>query len=168
MKKLLIFIFSIMMLFSFSACSKTLNGEDGIIEKVREEISLADAENIEIKIIGSHFLGDKHLFWLMTGNEYQANSYFVMETEVKSDEKYEFIKLYDTLDKGMDIRTLYYTGVSGNVLDTYYLFMVNNEDCVKMRLNNEEINIENHPFVYSLKDFEGEYAFLDKDGNEIY
>lgn len=167
MKKLTVFILSIVLMFSFSACGNTLKGEEDIIEKARKEVPLADADNIEMKIIGTHNLGDKYLFWLMTGNEYQSNSYFVMETDLKGENKYEFVKLYDTLDRGMDIRTLYYTCMGENALDTYYLFMVNNDDCVKMVLNGEVIDIDSHPFVYRYKEFEGEYIFLDKDGNEI-
>ncbi|MBE6007631.1 MAG: hypothetical protein E7235_00335 [Lachnospiraceae bacterium] len=167
MKKTIIFVLSVIMMLSFSACGNTMKGEEGIIEKARKEVPLADAEDMEIKIIGSHYLGDKYLFWLMTGNEYQHNRYFVMETDIKDEDEYEFVKLYEPMDRGMDIRALYYTCMGDNVLDTYYLFMVNNEDCVKMVLNGEEINIESHPFVYKYKEFEGEYIFLDKDGNEI-
>ena len=166
-KKLILLFLSIVLMFSFSACGNTLKGEEDIIEKARKEVPLADADNIEMKIIGTHNLGDKYLFWIMTGNEYQSNSYFVMETDIKGEDEYEFVKLYDTLVRGKDIRTLYYTCMGENVLDSYYFFMVNNEDCAKMVLNGEEIDIESYPFVYSYREFSGEYNFLDKYGNEI-
>ncbi len=169
MKKVIVIIMAAIFMLSSSACGNTVKGEEGVIERARQELPLADAEDIEIKILGSHFLGDKHVFWLMTGNEYQANSYFAAETNVKGENEYEFVKLYEPMDRGMDIRVLYYTCMGENVLDTYYLFMINNEKCTKLLINGEEeINIDSIPFVYKYKDFEGEYVFLDKDGSEIY
>jgi hypothetical protein len=91
-----------------------------------------------------------------------------METEVKGEDEYKFLKLYEPIDRGEDIRVLIYSCVGENVADMYHLFMINNPDCVKMVLNGEEITVDSHPFMYKYKEFEGEYLFLDKDGKEIY
>ena len=50
----------------FSACGSTLHGTDELIEKAREEFSIADAENMEIRYAGlcnaggKRFEGGKH------------------------------------------------------------------------------------------------------------
>lgn len=49
MKKIISGILACILAFSLVGCQKTLKGIDALIEKAREEIPIADAENIEIQ-----------------------------------------------------------------------------------------------------------------------
>ena len=59
MKKVFLLVLTAILIFSFSACANTLKGD--IIEKARKEVPLADADDVEMKIIGSHRIA-KNLF----------------------------------------------------------------------------------------------------------
>ena len=50
-------------------------GEDGLIAKARKEIkNLAEVETIEMIIAGKSTIeNNRHLFWIITGNEYQMH-----------------------------------------------------------------------------------------------
>ena len=61
MKKVFLLVLTAVLIFSFSACANTLKGEEDIIEKARKEVPLADADDVEMKIIGSHRIA-KNLF----------------------------------------------------------------------------------------------------------
>ena len=84
---------SIMLVLLLCSCTKTYRGHDGLIEKA---ISLADIENVEIMIAGSIDIDNRSLVWFVTGNEYQAHSYFPMEFEVseKDPSQFKFVKAY--------------------------------------------------------------------------
>ena len=70
MKKLFALLLVICLLFSLSGCQKVMRGTDDLIEKAREIIPVADAENIEITYAG--LIGDDEdaLIWFVSGNEY--------------------------------------------------------------------------------------------------
>ena len=59
-----------------------MHGTDDLIEKAREIIPVADAENIEIAYAG--LIGDDEdaLIWFVSGNEYQAHNYLPMECKI--------------------------------------------------------------------------------------
>jgi len=53
MKKAIYLILAFFMISTLAACSNTVIGNDGLIEKAREEISVSGAETIDIMIAGS-------------------------------------------------------------------------------------------------------------------
>ena len=57
----------------FAVQSSNIVGEDGLIAKARKEINnLAEVETIEMTIAGKSTIdSNRHLFWIVTGNEYQ-------------------------------------------------------------------------------------------------
>ena len=65
----------------FAVQSAKIVGEDGLIAKARKEITnLAEVETIEMNIAGKSTVdGNRHLFWIVTGNEYQMHRYYPME-----------------------------------------------------------------------------------------
>ena len=72
-------------------------GEEGLIAKARKEITnLAEVETIEMMIAGkSTRENNRHLFWIMTGNEYQSHRYYPMEVIELERGEYKFVHLYN-------------------------------------------------------------------------
>ena len=68
MKKSCALLLVICLFFSLSGCQKVLRGTDDLIEKAREIIPVADAENIEITYAG--LIGDDEdaLICFVSGN----------------------------------------------------------------------------------------------------
>lgn len=149
------------------SCGKTVEGHDGLIEKAREEIPLADIENMDIAIAGSVDVDGYSLIWFIAGNEYQKQSYFPMEFKIAENQKdkFEFVKAYKAYDCGQDIAAYPWNG---------YVFLVNNDSCRKIVLDyednsREEIDIAGKlPFLYSTDKALKGYYFLDEKGNEIF
>ena len=57
----------------FIVQSSKIVGEEGLIAKARREIkNLAEVETIEMTVAGKSTIdNNRHLFWIITGNEYQ-------------------------------------------------------------------------------------------------
>lgn len=142
-----------------------MRGSEGLLQKARQEIPLADMENMELHIAGSCGNGEEVLFWFVTGNEFQLHSYYPMLcTEVGKD-VWRFSHLAMAMDRGTDI-AVYQWGRS-------YSFLVNNEACTAIEITGangtERITIrENaYPFVYLYDGLPTEYRFLAADGSEV-
>lgn len=149
----------------FTTQSHKIVGEEGLIAKARKEINLAEADTIEMVIAGKSTINrDTHLFWFVTGNEYQMNRPHPIEfVEVKNDE-YKFVHSYNPIPRGQDIYVLLWH--SG------YSFFVNNPKCKTIRIDDsagtKEIEVTEYPFVYYNVLSPSEYLFLDEAGNEIW
>lgn len=165
MKKLIIFTLILSLAFTLCGCQKTLDGTDELIEKAREEIPIADAENTDIVYAGLCAKDEAALIWFISGNEYQAHYYLPMECKIVGKNSYTFERIYKPLERGEDIVVLLWK--SG------YAFLVNNPDCKMIRLTDEtgvhEINIEKdaYPYIHYSEVVPSEYLFLDAEGNEI-
>ena len=61
MKKIFALLLVSCLLFSLSGCQKVMKGTDDLIEKAREIIPVADAENIEITYAGLRCFQDAQL-----------------------------------------------------------------------------------------------------------
>lgn len=147
----------------FAGHNQKIVGYDGLIEKAREEISVYGADSIDLMIAGESVIDDRHLFWFVSGNEYQAHRYFPIEfVELDSDE-YKFVKKYSSIERGTDIFVLMW--------DYGYSLIVNNPKCQSISISGsmgeENIPVEKTPFVYYYKGMPSEYSFLDKDGNTL-
>ena len=53
MKKFTYIMIVVLSLFAFSGCGNTIEGYDGLINKAREEIPIADIENTDVQIAGT-------------------------------------------------------------------------------------------------------------------
>ena len=73
MKRIIVSILVLSMAIALCGCQKTLKGTDALIEKAREEIPIADAENTDIAYAGLCGKEDLALIWFVSGNEYQAH-----------------------------------------------------------------------------------------------
>ena len=142
-------------------------GEEGLIAKARREITnLAEVDSIEMAIAGeSTFNHYTHLFWFVTGNENQMQRYYPMEFVEKDEETYRFVRKYNGGTKrGQDIYVLEWKGG--------YSFLINNPDCKTLIIRDYDgetsVPVDQTPFVYYHPLLPGEYAFLDRDGNEIW
>jgi hypothetical protein len=167
MKKLILMITTFLLLFTISGCGgSTIEGYDGLIEKARKEISLADIENMDIQIAGTTDVDGYSLVWFVTGNEYQKHSYYPMEFQIvgENSNKFKFVKAYMARDRGQDIAAYPWNG---------YTFVINNQDCLKMVLTYEDGTTEEFeitdslPTVRSTSITPKSYAFFDVYGNEI-
>lgn len=167
MKKTLSAVLVLFFLLSLTGCQKKIEGTDGLIEKAREVIPVADSDIIEMQYVGMHTKGNMMLAWFISGNEYQAHYYLPMECEVVGEDEYVFNRIYDPLSRGgEDDYVLQWEGG--------YSFIVNNPKCRTLKITDsnstKEINIDEnaYPFIYYNELLPTAYAFLDAQGNKLY
>lgn len=167
MKKTLSAVLVLFFLLSLTGCQKKIEGTDGLIEKAREVIPVADSDTIEMQYVGMHTKGNVMLAWFISGNEYQAHYYLPMECEVVGEDEYVFNRIYDPLSRGgEDDYVLQWEGG--------YSFIVNNPKCRTLKITDsnstKEINIDEnaYPFIYYNELLPTAYAFLDAQGNKLY
>lgn len=167
MKKTLSAVLVLFFLLSLTGCQKKIEGTDGLIEKAREVILVADSDIIEMQYVGMHTKGNVMLAWFISGNEYQAHYYLPMECEVVGEDEYVFNRIYDPLSRGgEDDYVLQWEGG--------YSFIVNNPKCRTLKITDsnstKEINIDEnaYPFIYYNELLPTAYAFLDAQGNKLY
>lgn len=166
MKKFFYITIVVLLLSALSGCSITIEGYDNLIEKAREEIPLADIENIDIQIAGTTDVDGSSLIWFVTGNEYQKHSYFPLEFKVigKHSSKYRFVKAYKAYNSGQDVASYPWNG---------YTFVINNDKCAKIILTFEDGSVEELeivgklPTVHSTALTPKSYKFVDSNGDEI-
>lgn len=146
----------------FAVQSSKIVGEDGLIATARREIkNLAEVETIEMAVAGrSTIENNRHLFWIITGNEYQMHRYYPLEVlEVKSGE-YKFVRIHNGgTQRGQGIFFEYFG--SG------YSFVINNPKCKSIVIGDTIVPVEETPFVYYYPFAPNEYYFLDADGNAL-
>ncbi|MBE6506529.1 MAG: hypothetical protein E7Z72_01205 [Methanocorpusculum parvum] len=154
-------------IFAFEYSSSICSGEEGLIDKARDEIPIADADTIELVIAGKSVDGDAELYWFKSGNEYQYHRYTPIEFTAFGDDRYRFVKTYNPIDRGMQMYALQWNGG--------YAFMIDNEKCAALKLTYPEVNpvveiipVDSVPFVYYSKLMPAEYTFLDAEGNPGY
>ena len=154
-------------IFAFEYPSSICSGEEGLIDKARDEIPIADADTIELVIAGKSVDGDAELYWFKSGNEYQYHRYTPIEFTALGDDRYRFVKTYNPIERGMQIYALQWNGG--------YSFIIDNENCVALELTYPEVNptvktipVDSVPFVYYSELMPAEYKFLDAEGNLIY
>lgn len=166
MKRLVLTIICLLLPLSLVAgCHKTAAGNDGLIRIARKEIPVADADTIDIKIVGFVDKGQSSLICLMTGGESQGHDYFAIEFRRLDRDRFEFISTYPMAQRGTDIRTLLW----GNM----YVLMVNNTACRHIQMISGDgktklTEVGALPFLYGTEPvFPLEYEFLDADGNQL-
>lgn len=149
----------------FAVQSSRIVGYEGLIAKARKEIkNLAEIDTIEMTIAGKSTIdSNTHLFWFITGNEYQMNRAYPIEFSELGENEYKFVKTYNPVPRGQDIYVLnWHNG---------YSFCINNPNCKAIRLfdnaGEKEIEVTEYPFVYYNDLIPGEYFFLDENGEEI-
>lgn len=144
----------------YAVQSSKIVGEAGLIAKARKEIkNLSEVETIEMTVAGQSTIdNNRHLFWIITGNEYQKHRYYPLEViEVESGE-YKFVRLHNGgVQRGQDIFFKYFG--SG------YSFIINNPKCKSIMLGDTIVPVTEIPFVYYCRFVPNEYYFLDADGN---
>ena len=91
-KRLLIIAMCCLMAFSLISCGKKLKSPEDVIAKARKEITVAEADTIEVQLAAKHIKKDKALMWFITGNEYQMHRYFPMVFDVVGEEEYVFVQ----------------------------------------------------------------------------
>ncbi len=149
----------------FTIQSSKIVGYDGLMAKARREIkNIAGIDTIEMVIAGKSTVnGIDHLFWFITGNEYQMHRYIPMEFTELENGKYKFVHKYPGLQRGQDIFVEEWKGG--------YSFIVNNPKCKSISIwgykGEEQVTVDKIPFVYYYPLLPGEYAFYDEDGEEL-
>jgi len=167
--KLFSLMLSCIMAISLAGCREKLTSEEELIAKAREEITVAEADTIEVQLAAKRERDDRALMWFITGNEYQAHRYFPMVFEIVGEDEYVFEGRHNALERGQDI--VVYNWGDG------YSFLVNNPKCKTIQITGNigglgavtEIIIEDeeYPFHYYYELLPQEYIFLDAEGNEI-
>ena len=146
----------------FAVQSAKIVGEEGLIAKARREIqNRAEIETIEITVAGKSTIDrNHHLFWMITGNEYQMHRYYPLEVIEHEPGEYEFVRLHNGgTQRGQDIFFEYFG--SG------YSFIVNNPECKGIVIGETVIPVTEIPFVYYCPYSPNEYYFIDEDGNKL-
>lgn len=145
-KRNLMVLCSLLVMSVLTGCSRTMQGTEELIEKAREEIPVAEADEIDIQYAGLCGKDELALIWFISGNEYQAHYYLPMECKVVGKDEYTFEHTYKPMDRGEDIAVLQWQGG--------YCFLINNPDCVAIRLiaggDTKDIEIEKdaYPYIY--------------------
>lgn len=163
-----IIVLLIMMI--FVGCNNKITTEDGLIEKARDEIDLAESETIELQVAGFSDEDKSRFVWFIAGNEEQGYTYIPMEFEKKNNDELLFIGTCLPIERYEDISLL--------KISSGYSFMVNDEKCkyIYIVINNEQENIikvKNIPFVYYYEykpqnnNSSFEYYFLDESKNVL-
>lgn len=144
---------------------KTYRGTDELIEKAREVIPLAEADEIQIVYAGICGRDDRALIWFISGNEYQAHYYLPMECTVVGKDEYQYERIYKPIEYGSNIAVLPWMGG--------YAFLINDPDCATVRITDETgtwdetMQKDCLPFVFYYNGTPSVISFLDRDGNEI-
>lgn len=165
MKKVVALWSAVLLLFCFYGCRETYSGEEQLIERVRQEFHLAEAESIKICCAGKYEIKDSALFWFVSGNEYQAHSYLPVEFRKENEDSWSFVKAYKSVKRGTDIAVLHWKDG--------YSFLVNNEKCKILRIEDARgvteipVNAADEPWMYYYNGLNFSYFFLDTNGNEI-
>ena len=167
MKKKLLICIPILLIIIFTVCilvaqNSLIIGEEGLIKKARNEIkNLAEVETIEMTIAGKSTIdNNRHMFWIITGNEYQTHRYYPLEVIEVESGKYKFVHLHNfSTPRGQDIFFEYF--------GRGYSFIVNNPKCKNIVINETVIPVTSIPFVYYCPFAPKNYYFLDENGNKL-
>ncbi len=167
--KFIVLMLSCIVAFSLAGCREKLTSEEDLIAKAREEITVAEADTIEVRLAAKQEKNDRALMWFITGNEYQMHRYFPMVFEIVGEDEYVFEGRHNALERGQDIYV--YNWGDG------YSFLVNNPKCKKIQITGNvgglgavtevEIGEGEYPFHYYYELLPQDYIFLDAEGNEI-
>ena len=134
-----------------------------MLEVIAKEI---DTDEV-VQIIDTIEVESAFLVCYMTGNEYQAHSYWYAEF-AKQGNNYRFQRTYPMMNRGVDLCSANYMGS--------YLFISNNEKNTSLSIHTEGgddilIQIDTIPFVYFWEDATAygsfEYSFLDENDEEL-
>ncbi len=167
MRTIVSLFLAFILVFSLSGCGEIYDSTDDLIEKVREEIHLANAETVEIKYAGTCGNGSTALIWYIAGNEQQGYTYFPIECEIIGEASYKFVRSFNIVidDRCEDVGILQW----GNG----YSFCVNNPECEAIRITDgsgtrdEVIPFDCYPYIIYTNEVPSEYIFLDAEGNEL-
>ena len=146
-KKILICISALLIVICivavFAIQSNKIVGYDGLIAKARKEIkNLAGVESVEMVVAGKSTRdNNRHLFWIITGNEYQSHSYYPLEVIENEKGEYEFVHLHNVAhQRGQDIYFEYF--------GWGYSFIINNPKCKSIVIGKKVVPVTEIPFVY--------------------
>ena len=159
---LLVVVIALICLAIYAVQSSRIIGYDGLIAKARKEIkNLAQVETIEMVVAGKSTRDtNHHLFWIITGNEYQAHSYYPMEVIEQEAGVYKLVHMHNGgHQRGQDIYFEFF-GMG-------YSFLINNPNCKSLVIGETVIPVTEIPFVYYCPYAPNEYYFLDAAGNEL-
>ncbi|KIR03874.1 hypothetical protein P261_02689 [Lachnospiraceae bacterium TWA4] len=157
MKKITKFICFLVVMVSLSACTKTYDTPEALIEKVRKEIPISNADTIQIQYAGQSKADNLALLWFISGNEYQGHSYFPVECKVNKQNNYDFIGSYESMERYEDIGIFNW--------NDGYSFCVNNSNCKTVRIidsdgtHNIVLKNDEYPYVFYHKGTSFKYIF---------
>ncbi len=166
-KKAVALFLAFILAFALAGCGQIYGNTDYLIEKVREELPLADADTVEIKYAGTCGKGNTALIWYITGNENQAHTCFPIECKIIGQASYMFIRSFNSVidDRCSDVGILQWKDG--------YSFCVNNPECKTVRITDsngtrdEAIPFDCYPYIIYTEEIPTEYIFLDAEGNEL-
>jgi len=165
-KRLLIFIslllIAVCLIGIYASQSSKIVGQEGLIAKARREIkNLAEVETIEMTIAGKSTIdSNRHLFWIITGNDHQFHRYYPLEVIELNKEEYKFVRLHNGgTQRGQDI----YFEIFGRG----YSFIINNPNCKSIVIDETIVPVTEIPFVYYYPSTPNEYYFCDANGNNL-
>ncbi len=160
-KRIVGIAFILLLCAGLSGCAEKYYEIDDLIEKAREEIPIADAENTEIQYAGMCEKDNKALAWFISGEGSQEHYYLPMEIKVKENRaEYTFVKSYEPItDSAEDTAVLMW--------NHGYAFLVNNPEIKAIEIQLTDVNtvtvqIEKDvlPYIYYIPSIPQAYEFL--------
>ena len=167
MRRCTVVLVACALVLSLVGCQTFMWGTDELIERVREEFPIADADTIDIEYAGNSQTEGRFLHWFISGNSYQEHTYLAMDCTLIEGKGFRFERALTPMERGDDIAVAEWNGG--------YAFCVNNRNCKTIRIKDaaeeKEVDIpwkeNSRPFVYFNERIPIEYSFLDENGTPI-
>ncbi|MBD5383625.1 MAG: hypothetical protein HDR72_01330 [Ruminococcaceae bacterium] len=159
MKKAMLSLAAVFLTLSITACQKTYETPEALVERARAGFS--DRET-EIKYAGRCDRDTFALLWFVSGGNAQEHQYIPLECTVR-DGGLEFERSFRAMERGVDIAVLQWRDG--------YSFLINNESCQVLKITDDlgthEFAVDEYPYIWYNETLPSEYVFLDENGNEL-
>ncbi len=159
MKKAMLSLATVLLTLSLTACQKTYETPEALVEQARAGFS--DRET-EIKYAGRCDRDTSALLWFISGGETEGYQYIPLECTVR-DGGLVFERSFKAMERGVDIAVMQWRDG--------YSFLINNESCHVLKitdgLGTHELAVDEYPYIWYNETLPLEYVFLDENGNEL-
>lgn len=163
MKKATIILSILIAHLIFSGCERRYDKPEELINTIRKESSFSSDKTDKIVYAGASTDDNSQLLWYIMGNDMYNLKYIPAQCYLTSENELIFVQTFKPMNRGENISVLQWNGG--------YSFIVNNPDCVQIKIRKgyeiKEIPVTQYPFVYYYDFIPNEYDFIDNNGNVL-